>query len=64
VADYNYRHFRTHHVITEAIRTRRLCGIQPGEEAPGFTLADTDGRLWSLSTHRGKPLLLHFGSYS
>ena len=62
--DYNYTHFRTGHVIAEAARTWKLQGIRPGQPAPDFQLDDADGGTWRLSEHRGRPVLLHFGSYS
>jgi peroxiredoxin len=34
--------------------------LQPGEPAPEFELADTNGRLVRLSDYRGGPILLAF----
>ena len=62
--DYNYAHFRFHHLAADARGTARLQGPQPGSFAPDFTLRDTNDREWSLRQHRGRPLLLHFGSYT
>ena len=59
---YNFKHFRSKHLIVDAIRTWRLIGVKPGEPAPDFELEDTDGKPWRLSATRGRPLLLHFGS--
>ena len=39
--------------------------VRPGDRAPDFTLATPDGRTrLSLSTFRGHPLVLIFGSYT
>jgi hypothetical protein len=61
---YNYRHFRPRHVIADALATYRLEGVPPGALAPDFELPDTDDRRWRLSDYRGRPVLLHFGSYT
>jgi peroxiredoxin Q/BCP len=34
--------------------------LKPGDEAPDFTLPDQDGKPWTLSTHRGRPVVLYF----
>ncbi len=34
--------------------------IEPGEEAPDFTLPDQDGRDVKLSDHRGTPVGVYF----
>ncbi|MBA2578137.1 MAG: thioredoxin-dependent thiol peroxidase [Euzebyaceae bacterium] len=34
--------------------------LKPGEDAPPFTLPDQDGKPWSLSEHRGTPVVLYF----
>ncbi len=34
--------------------------IEPGQKAPDFTLADTDGNPVKLSTLRGSPVVLYF----
>ena len=61
---YNFEHFRTKHLIVDAIRTWQLSGVKPGELAPDFELRDTDGNLWRLHQKRGRPVFLHFGSPS
>jgi hypothetical protein len=63
--DYNYRHFTRRQLLADVLRTVWLSGIRPGEEAPDFTLPRADGR-GSLGLHdlRGRPALLHFGSYT
>ncbi len=39
--------------------------VAPGQEAPDFTLPTSDGgTLLSLSTFRGRPLVVVFGSYT
>ncbi len=32
--------------------------VAAGEDAPPFTLPDQDGKPWSLSEHRGTPVVL------
>lgn len=59
---YNFEHFRTRHLIVDAMRTWRLSGVKPGEYAPDFQLDDTGGTSWQLGAHGGRPLLVHFGS--
>ncbi|MGH8929243.1 MAG: thioredoxin-dependent thiol peroxidase [Egibacteraceae bacterium] len=34
--------------------------VQVGDMAPEFTLRDQDGNEWSLSKHRGQPVVLYF----
>lgn len=62
LAQYNYRHFRTVHLLRDAIRTLRTGGIQPGELAPDFELPRTFGGTLRLSETRERPVLLRFGS--
>jgi hypothetical protein len=62
--DYNYAHFRTRHLLQDAQRTIQKHGILPGELAPDFTLSRADGGSLRLSDLRGKPVLLHFGSFT
>lgn len=61
---YNYEHFRTHHMVSDFQATRARHGIQPGEMAPDFELLSPRGGSLRLSTLRGRPTLLHFGSPS
>jgi thiol-disulfide isomerase/thioredoxin len=63
-ADFNFRHFRMRHMIAELIRTARRTGIAPGEQAPDFALMTTAGDELRLHDLRGKPVLLHFVSYT
>jgi len=64
LADYNYEHFRTKHFLADLRTTLRGAGVQPGDEAPDFELEATDGQRVRLSTLRGAPVLLHFGSFT
>jgi len=38
--------------------------LQAGQEAPDFTLKDLNGKDVTLSSFRGKPVFLMFGSYT
>jgi thiol-disulfide isomerase/thioredoxin len=58
--DFNYRHFRIRHMVAELLRT----GLSPGREAPDFELPITTGASARLSDLRGRPVLLHFVSYT
>lgn len=58
--DVNFRHFRARHMVAELLRP----GLPPGCEAPDFELPSTDGRRIRLRDLRGKPILLHFVSYT
>ena len=45
----------------EALGQQPIGGpLRPGQVAPDFELADAAGKKWSLSSLRGKPVLLHF----
>jgi hypothetical protein len=59
-SDFNFRHFRMRHMVAELLRT----GLAPGTEALDFELPATDGTLLRLSDLRGRPVLLHFISYT
>lgn len=52
------------HMIAELIRSSRQAGIQPGEQAPDFSLETTGGAALHLRALRGQPVLLHFVSYT
>lgn len=64
--DYNFQHFRTKHLAQDGRRTVAAEGIAPGELAPDFELprADDAGATLRLSDLRGRPVLLHFGSFT
>ena len=63
-AAYNFDHFRTEHLVADAWRTLTNRGILPGEPAPDFALPRADGGPLLLADLRGRPVLLHFGSYT
>ena len=62
LADYNFEHFRTKHLLSDAEATVAKRGIAPGQVAPDFELPRAEGGSLRLSDLRGKPVLLHFGS--
>ncbi len=62
--EYNFKHFRAKHLLSDAQATIEKRGIQPGEVAPDFELPRIGGGTLRLSELRGKPLLLHFGSFT
>jgi hypothetical protein len=64
LGEYNYAHFRTKHLVQDAQRTIQKQGILPGEIAPGFELPRAGGGSLRLSDLRGKPVLVHFGSFT
>lgn len=61
---YNFAHFRFEHLREDARRTLARAGIRPGELAPDFELPLVGGGTLRLSDLRGKPALLHFGSFT
>lgn len=61
---FNYRHFRMRHMVAELVRSVETAGVRPGEKAPDFTLRTTHGADLRLSDLRGRPVLLHFVSYT
>jgi hypothetical protein len=62
--EYNFEHFRAKHLLQDGKRTVVSQGVQPGELAPDFTLPEAGGGSVRLSELRGKPVILHFGSFS
>ncbi len=60
--EYNYEHFRTWHFLADVQQTIKGGGVQPGQQAPDFELEATEGGRVRLSTLRGRPIVLHFGS--
>lgn len=61
-SEYNFEHFRPKHLLYDIEGTVAERGIQPGAEAPDFTLPRAGGGHLRLREQRGKPVLLHFGS--
>ncbi len=64
IGDYNFEHFSSKHLLSDARATIEKRGIQPGGTAPDFDLPRADGGTLRLSELRGKPVLLHFGSFT
>ncbi len=62
--EYNFEHFSTKHLLSDAQATIEKRGIPPGEMAPDFELARVGGGTLRLSELRGKPVALHFGSFT
>jgi hypothetical protein len=62
--DYNFEHYRLRHLAAEFVRTWGAHGALPGEEAPDFELTSTRGDLVRLRGLRGRPIVLHFVSYT
>ncbi len=62
--NYNFEHFKTKILLRDIERTAKAQGIQPGELAPDFKLPQIGGGSLRLSDLRGRPTILHFGSYS
>jgi hypothetical protein len=62
--NYNFRHFPRYVLWADALRTVKRVGVQPGEFAPDFELPRSDGQFLRLSAVRGRPVVLHFGSYT
>ena len=58
--DFNFEHFRMRHMVAELLRP----GLPPGVDAPDFELPSSDGSSLRLSSLRGRPVLLHFVSYT
>jgi hypothetical protein len=64
VSEYNFEHFRTRHLMLDVEGTLHHRGIQPGEMAPDFELPVIGSGTLRLSELRGRPVLLHFGSWT
>ncbi len=62
--DYNFEHFHTGILLEDVKKTAEASGIGAGETAPDFELRQVGGGSIRLSDLRGRPVLLHFGSYS
>jgi hypothetical protein len=61
---YNFEHFRRDILLRDAQRILESRGIRPGERAPDFELSRAGGGSLRLSDLRGRPVILHFGSFS
>jgi len=64
IDDYNFEHFRAKHLLLDARRGIVNQGVMPGEMAPDFELPMAGGGSLRLSDLRGRPVLLHFGSFT
>jgi AhpC/TSA family len=62
--DFNFRHFRMRHMLAELLRGASDHVVTPGEQAPGFLLEGVSGEHVRLADLGGRPLLLHFVSYT
>ena len=63
-SDYNYTHFRRHHLVEEVAAVLRLQGLRPGAPAQEFELPRVGGGTLSLAALRDRATLLHFGSFT
>ena len=63
-SNYNFQRFPRYVLWADALRTIRRIGVRPGEYAPDFELPRSDGNFLRLSSLRGRPVVLHFGSYT
>ncbi len=64
LSEYNYEHFWPKHLYADLWRSLRGEGLQPGSEAQDFELESTEGDRVRLSELRGRPVLLHIGSFT
>ena len=64
LVEYNYEHFRPKRLLADLWKTIRGEGIRPGEDAPDFELESTEGERLRLSSLRGRPVVLRFGSFT
>ncbi len=62
--EYNFEHFRAKHLLSDAQATIEKRGVQPCKMAPDFELPRVGGGTLRLGELRGKPVLLHFGSFT
>jgi cytochrome oxidase Cu insertion factor (SCO1/SenC/PrrC family) len=60
----NYEHYWRKHQLADFERTWRGQGVAPGREAPDFELEAATGERVRLSGLRGRPVVLHFGSFT
>lgn len=61
--DYNFEHFERKHFIDDFKMTMQRI-IEPGSLAPDFELQKVGGGTLRLSSLRGSPVLLRFGSFT
>jgi hypothetical protein len=61
---YNYEHFWPKHLFADLWRSVRGEGLQSGSEAPDFELESTEDDWLRLSALRGRPVVLHIGSFT
>ncbi len=64
LGEYHYEHFRPKHLFADLWRSVLGEGLQPGSDAPDFELETTEGDRLRLGELRGRPVLLHIGSYT
>lgn len=64
LSEYNFEHFERRVLLQDLARTLERCGIPPGKLAPAFELPRVGSGSRRLDSLRGKPVLLHFGSFS
>jgi hypothetical protein len=62
--DINFRHYRLRHLAAELLRGYCNQVVLPGSQAPDFQLPTAAGELVRLSDLRGRPVVLHFVSYT
>jgi hypothetical protein len=62
--NYNFDHFQSRHLLADGYRTLISQGVRPGRTAPDFELPRVGGGAQRLSFMRGKPIVLHFGSFT
>jgi hypothetical protein len=61
---YNYEHFWPKHLFADLWRSVQGEGLQPGTLAPDFELESTEGDWLRLSALRGRPVVVHIGSFT
>lgn len=64
VLDYNFKHFHAGILLEDVRRTIKGQGIKPGTMAPDFELPKVGGGSMRLSDLHGRPVVLHFGSFT
>ncbi len=64
VHEYNFEHYLIKHLALALSWTAQSMGVHPGQAAPDFELESTDGGRVRLSSLRGQPVVLRFGSFT